>query len=75
LAETLLEEKGVALLPGSEFGRGATEMTLRLSYVNFDGKACMKAAKTEPINKEFVEKHCAITLESMQVLKDWFLSL
>ncbi len=75
LAEALLEEAGVALLPGTEFGRPVTEMTLRLSYVNFDGAAALEAAKTEKVDPAFVEKYCPDTMESMHAIKDWMLAL
>jgi len=75
LAETILEETGVALLPGTSFGRPEGEMTLRLSYVNFDGKAAMDAALHEPANDAFIEKYCGITHESIKVLTNWFTRL
>ena len=34
----MLEDTGVALLPGIAFGRPENELTCRLSYVDFDGK-------------------------------------
>ena len=37
LVQKLLEETGVALLPGSVFGRPEEELTTRLAYVDFDG--------------------------------------
>lgn len=37
LCERLLQETGVAMLPGVEFGRPAEELTCRLAYVDFDG--------------------------------------
>jgi aspartate aminotransferase len=63
------------LLPGSEFGRPKTEMTLRLSYVNFDGRAAMDAAKTEPVDDAFLARYCGQTLEAMHVLTAWFKAL
>ncbi len=75
LAETLLEETGVALLPGTEFGRPPEEMTLRLAYVNFDGTAAIKAADTGPIDAAFIQKYCPDTLESISVMRDWFMGL
>ena len=75
LAETLLEETGVALLPGTEFGRPAQEMTLRLSYVNFDGCAAIAAAETEEVNAQFLQTYCGQTVEAMEVLAGWFLGL
>lgn len=75
LAETLLEETGVALLPGTSFGRPPGEMTLRLSYVNFDGKAAMDAAVHEKTDDAFIEKYCGVTLESVTILTNWFKNL
>jgi aspartate aminotransferase len=44
LCERLLEDTGVAVLPGSDFGRSPTELSLRLAYVNFDGAAALEGA-------------------------------
>lgn len=38
LCAALLEEAGVALLPGTAFGMPEEELVARLAYVNFDGK-------------------------------------
>ncbi|WP_192036932.1 pyridoxal phosphate-dependent aminotransferase [Halomonas sp. YLGW01] len=38
LTQALLEECGVALLPGSAFGAPAERLTARLAYVDFDGE-------------------------------------
>ena len=43
LCERLLAETGVALLPGSAFGRPETELTARVAYVNFDGRSALAA--------------------------------
>lgn len=39
--QRLLEETGVALLPGSSFGRPKEELTVRLCFVDFDGKTAL----------------------------------
>jgi aspartate aminotransferase len=75
LAEALLEQAGVALLPGTEFGRPVAEMTLRLSYVNFDGAAALEAAKSEKVDRAFAEKYCPETMASMQVIRNWMMAL
>ena len=46
LTTSLLENTGVALLPGSVFGRPEEEFTARLSYVDFDGAKVLAAAET-----------------------------
>lgn len=75
LCERLLEEAGVAILPGSAFGRPAGELTARLAYVNFDGAGALAAAETlpldQPIGKDFLRRHCAATLESVERLGAW----
>jgi aspartate aminotransferase len=75
MCSRLLEETGVATLPGSEFGRVSEEFTLRLSYVNFDGRAALEASYKEEVNEAFLKKYCSNTLEAMQVLVNWFNAL
>ncbi|WP_227367672.1 pyridoxal phosphate-dependent aminotransferase [Halomonas sp. M20] len=43
LTARLLEDAGVALLPGSAFGCDPSQLTVRLAYVDFDGAALMKS--------------------------------
>ena len=38
-------DTGVALLPGSAFGRPENEFTARLAYVNFDGAKALNLSK------------------------------
>ena len=45
LCKQLLIDTGVALLPGSAFGRPENEFTARLAYVNFDGARALNLSK------------------------------
>ena len=45
LCKQLLKDTGVALLPGSAFGRPENEFTARLAYVNFDGARALNLSK------------------------------
>lgn len=45
--EKLLQDTGVAILPGTDFGRPAGEMTCRLAYVDFDGKKALEKNFTD----------------------------
>lgn len=47
LGEQLLEQAGVALLPGSSFGMPAADFTALLAYVAFDGTAALNNAKED----------------------------
>ncbi len=48
LCEALLEETGVAILPGDEFGRRPEELLVRLAYVDFDGARALALAEAQP---------------------------
>ena len=77
LCERILGETGVAVLPGVDFGRPATEMTTRLATVDFDGaKALVAAAARSPddgvLDTPFVETHCGPVLEAVDRLCEWF---
>jgi aspartate aminotransferase len=72
LAERLLQDTGVATLPGAVFGRPGAELTLRLSYVNFDGEKALAAARAgEPVDEAFIRKYCPDTVEAMRSIAEW----
>lgn len=72
LAERLLQDTGVATLPGAAFGRPAGELNLRLSYVNFDGAEALAAtAAGEPVDEAFLRRHCPDTLAAIERMADW----
>jgi aspartate aminotransferase len=48
LCERLLAETGVAILPGSDFGRARGDWTARLAYVDFDGEQALAERRREP---------------------------
>lgn len=65
LCERLLEEAGVALLPGTAFGMPADELVARLSYVNFDGAAALNA----PL--EDLEAIAAPVMDGLDAIRGW----
>jgi len=75
LCARLLEETGVAVLPGRAFGRPPAELTLRLSYVDFDGARALAAAAavppTEPLSRAFLEVHALGCLEAVERMCVW----
>ena len=48
LCTRLLAETGVAILPGSDFGRARGDWTARLAYVDFDGEQALAERTREP---------------------------
>lgn len=75
MCERLLEETGVAMLPGSDFGRQPEELTARMAYVDFDGRAALAAAMHEfrekPLDNGFIQTHCHHLLEAFDRLGNW----
>lgn len=75
LCEVLLNETGVAMLPGSVFGRPEEELTARIAYVDFDGAKALMAAEqvptTKDINGEFIQSYCRNVVESIDHICDW----
>ncbi|MCP5118370.1 MAG: aminotransferase class I/II-fold pyridoxal phosphate-dependent enzyme [bacterium] len=71
----LLEETGVALLPGSDFGRPPEEFTARLAYVDFSGSHCSTIAEAMPSDREldehFLMLHCGNVLDGIDLIADW----
>ncbi len=58
MCEYILAETGVALLPGTAFGRPADELTARLSYVDFDGAFALENYEQYNSEEEFVAACC-----------------
>jgi aspartate aminotransferase len=75
LCERLLEETGVATLPGEDFGRPPHELTLRLAYVDFDGARTLMAAQQIPPDQEldaaFLELYCPNVIHGIEALARW----
>ena len=79
LAEYLLTELDVAVLPGSEFFRDRNELTLRFSLVDFDGAKAMAALEAMPpevpVDTAFVEAHCRTVVKAVRRVAAWATTL
>lgn len=74
LCTRLLDEAGVAALPGSDFGRPAEELTARLAYVNFDGARALAALEADTelvVDDAFLEAYCADTVAAVEKICAW----
>lgn len=75
LCERLLEDTGVAILPGSFFGRDPRELTARLAYVDFDGAAALDAltglGKDAPLDDAFLRDHCGRVTTAIDRVVQW----
>ncbi len=75
MCEQLLEDTGVAILPGTDFGRPPEELTARLAYVDFDGAAALRASKEIPLDRDleedFVRARCERVVTAVDRVCDW----
>lgn len=75
LCARLLDDTGVAILPGRDFGRPSRELTARLAYVNFDGARALAAAAELPpgaeLGDDFLTACCGEPLEAVARLCEW----
>ncbi len=72
MCSDLLIKKGVAILPGSDFGFPEDKMISRLSYTDFDGKNFMSRINSYTvIDADLVRKFAPKIVEGTKKLKDW----
>jgi aspartate aminotransferase len=68
--KSLLEETGVAVLPGTDFGFPEEKLLFRLSYVDFDGAKFLKAEDKE-ITVDSLKKYAPKILEGVEKILDF----
>jgi aspartate aminotransferase len=72
LTHALLNDTGVATLPGTCFGRPEEELSLRLAFVDFDGGAALDAlANGETLDADFLSRHCGRVVEGIEAMAQW----
>ncbi len=72
MCNKLLNDTGVALLPGSDFGFDQTKMLARLSFTDFDGQEFMnKIQNNQKIDNSHIEKYAPKIVEGVNKMKKW----
>ena len=75
----MLEDTGVALLPGSAFGRPEEEYTAGFRMLILMVPGLIAAAETirpeDPIPDEFINAHCSHLLDGIKSIVGWTKSL
>ena len=76
LSRQLLRDTGVAVLPGTVFGRPAEELTFRMAYVEFDGKGALEAVamldrRGRPLDVAQVRALCPRVCEAIERWGAW----
>lgn len=79
LCNIIMQQTGVAFLPGSDFGRQPEELTARIAFVDFDGKNTLNAAQNEyennDIDEAFLKKYCPKIYRAFDKLQEWLEAL
>ena len=79
LCNRLLDDAGVAVIPGDAFAQPKEELTARLTYVNFDGARALAASEKLPLDQplpaDFLDQWCHRTLQGVRQLIDWTANL
>ncbi|MDA9153224.1 aminotransferase class I/II-fold pyridoxal phosphate-dependent enzyme [Candidatus Pelagibacter sp.] len=72
MCDSILNDTGVALLPGSDFGFEQSKMLARLSFTDFDGQEFMnKIEDNQKIDKDHIAKFAPKITEGVDKLKKW----
>jgi len=72
MCKNIINETGVALLPGSEFGFSEDKMLARLSFTDFDGEKFLNnTSGCKEINQDILSKFAPNVLEGVSKLKHW----
>lgn len=75
LCELMIDEIGVAMLPGEAFGRPLTELTVRIAFVDFDGARALEAAghvpSEQPLPEHFCDTYCYNCIAAIDAICHW----
>ena len=72
MCASLLNDTGVALLPGSDFGFSKNKLIARLSFTDFDGKEFMNnLSENTKLENNLVNKYAPKITEGTKRLKAW----
>ena len=72
MCDSILNNTGVALLPGSDFGFDQNKMLARLSFTDFDGQKFMnKIDVNQKIDDDLINEFAPKIIEGVDKLKKW----
>ena len=76
MCDSILNDTGVALLPGTDFGFDETQMLARLSFTDFDGQKFMnKIEVNQKVDNDHIVNFAPKIIEGVDKLKKWSESL
>jgi len=76
MCDDILENAGVALLPGSDFGLDRKKMVARLSYTDFDGSSFLNnTLGSNKLDNADLKKYAPNIVDGVSAIKQWSNSL
>ena len=75
LCQEVLRETGVAFLPGTDFGLPADQLSVRMAFVDFDGRNALASLQSSQTDSAFIEKHCPKIQQACHRLDRWLKEL
>jgi len=77
LCARALNEVGVAMLPGSDFGQPPEDLTARMALVDFDGASALQAvahlSADNELDEAFLQRQCAAVVTGVDRLCAWLI--
>jgi aspartate aminotransferase len=72
LCQTILNDTGFAMLPGSDFGIQKDRLISRIAFVDFEGKKALNLAHDkQQLSYDFLEKACPKIIQGINALTKW----
>ena len=71
LCQTILNEVGFAMLPGSEFGLDKGKLLSRIAFVDFDGEEALRLISEDESSIDNLDKICPRIVKGISLLKEW----
>jgi aspartate aminotransferase len=73
--DQILNDVGVAMLPGSDFGQSPEDLTARIALVDFNGASALRGLATVPEDTDpdeaFLHEHCGAVVTGIDRLCRW----
>ena len=73
--DQILNDVGVAMLPGSDFGQSPEDLTARIALVDFDGASALQGlgsiSEDADPDEAFINEHCGAVVKGIDRLSAW----
>ena len=74
LCQTILNEVGFAMLPGSDFGLDKGKLLSRIAFVDFNGEEALRLISEEVSSIDNLNRICPRIVKGTSLLKEWIIN-